>query len=77
MSEESVLRKQWSILVTVLVIDPREHKVVDRFALGEPTFAADGKDAHGLGITPDGSQLWLKRLAVGAVLVEAASPSVQ
>jgi YVTN family beta-propeller protein len=33
--------------------------VVDRIALGEPTFAVAGKDAHGLAVTPDGKELWL------------------
>lgn len=43
----------------VLVLDPGEKKVVDRIALGEPVFATDGKDAHGVAVTPDGHELWL------------------
>jgi YVTN family beta-propeller protein len=42
-----------------LVIDPEKKKVVDRIALGEPKFAADGKDAHGIAVTPDGQELWI------------------
>jgi len=33
--------------------------VVDRIALGESKFAEEGKDAHGLSVTPDEKQLWL------------------
>ncbi len=36
---------------------PAAEKVV--IALGEPKFAAEGKDAHGLAVTPDGKELWL------------------
>ena len=43
----------------VLVIDLESRNVVDRIALGEPDFAVDGKDAHGLAVTPDGRELWL------------------
>jgi len=43
----------------VLVVDLQQHKVVGRIAFAEPTFAPDGKDAHGPGLTPDGSELWL------------------
>lgn len=42
-----------------LVIDPAKRMVVDRVALGEPIFATEGKDAHGLAVTPDGDELWL------------------
>lgn len=42
-----------------LVIDPEKKQVVDRIALGEPKFASDGKDAHGIGVTPDGKELWI------------------
>lgn len=43
--------------------------VVDRIALGEPDFAPDGKDAHGLAITPDGQQLWLTTQTTNTVTV--------
>ena len=52
-----------------LVIDPQEHEVVDRIALGEPHFAAQGKDAHGLAITPDGRELWLTTQSTNDVTV--------
>lgn len=42
-----------------LVIDPVKREVIDRIALGEPKFAKEGKDAHGLAVTPDGKELWL------------------
>lgn len=42
-----------------LVIDPEKNQVVDRIALGEPFFASDGKDAHGIAVTPDGKELWI------------------
>ncbi len=29
----------------------------DRIALGEPKFASEGKDAHGIALTPDGRTL--------------------
>lgn len=43
----------------VLVVDPVRATVVDRIALGESKFASEGKDAHGLAVTPDGSELWI------------------
>jgi len=52
-----------------LVIDPRKQDVVDRIALGEPYFAAQGKDAHGLAITPDDRQLWLTTQTTNDVTV--------
>ena len=42
-----------------LVLDTAKNQVVDRIALGEPKFAVEGKDAHGLAVTPDGKELWL------------------
>lgn len=29
------------------------------YSLCEPKFASEGKDAHGLDVTPDGTQLWI------------------
>lgn len=42
-----------------LVVDVAKGTVVDRIALGDSRFAADGKDAHGVAITPDGAELWI------------------
>ncbi len=56
-----------------LVIDPELTSVVDRIALGEPIFAAEGKDAHGLAITPDGRQLWLTTQTTNDVTVIATA----
>ena len=42
-----------------LVIDPEKRQVVDRIALTEPKFASEGKDAHGIAVTPDGKELWI------------------
>ncbi|MPN16638.1 hypothetical protein SDC9_163983 [bioreactor metagenome] len=42
-----------------LVIDPEKKQVVDRIALGESKFASEGKDAHGIAVTPDGRELWI------------------
>lgn len=42
-----------------LVLDTAKSVVTDRIALGEPKFAVEGKDAHGLAVTPDGTELWL------------------
>lgn len=38
-------------------------------ALGEPAFAAEGKDAHGVAITPDGKELWLTTQTTNTVSV--------
>jgi YVTN family beta-propeller protein len=46
-----------------------KHKVVDRIALGETKFASEGKDAHGIGLTPDGSQIWLSTQTTDLVTV--------
>ena len=52
-----------------LVIDLAKKEVVDRVALGEPKFAVEGKDAHGLAITPDGKQLWLSTQSTDDVTI--------
>lgn len=52
-----------------LVIDPAGRKVVDRIALGEPKFAEEGKDAHGLAVTPDGKELWITTQTTDEVTV--------
>src|SRR3989441_12710762 len=31
----------------------------NRISLGESKFAVEGKEAHGLAVTPDGRQLWI------------------
>ncbi|MGC1954157.1 MAG: beta-propeller fold lactonase family protein [Gammaproteobacteria bacterium] len=43
----------------ILVIDFEAQRVVDRIAFAMPTFAPEGKDAHGPALTPDGEKLWL------------------
>ena len=43
----------------VLIVDLQQHKVVDRISFETPTFAPEGKDAHGPALTPDGHELWL------------------
>jgi DNA-binding beta-propeller fold protein YncE len=56
-----------------LVIDLAKGKVVDRVALGEPVFAPEGKDAHGVAASRDGRLLWLTTQTAGtATVVEAA-----
>ena len=52
-----------------LVIDLAQGKVVDRVALGEPHFATEGKDAHGLAVAPDGRELWLTTQTTNTVTV--------
>lgn len=52
-----------------LVIDFDRGEVVDRIALGEPEFAAEGADAHGLAITPNGQELWLSTQTTNDVTV--------
>jgi len=42
-----------------LVVDLAEKGVVNRISLGESKFAVEGKEAHGLAVTPDGRQLWI------------------
>lgn len=51
------------------MIDSDRGEVVDRIALGEPKFAAQGKDAHGLAITPNGQELWLSTQTTNDVTV--------
>lgn len=38
-----------------------------RVALGEPRFAAEGKDAHGIALTPDGSELLITTQVTGTL----------
>lgn len=52
-----------------LVIDSDRGEVVNRIALGEPKFAAQGKDAHGLAITRDGQEIWLSTQTTNDVTV--------
>ena len=52
-----------------LVVDPAKKTVVDRIALGEPMFAVEGKDAHGLAITADGSELWITTQTTNSVTI--------
>lgn len=52
-----------------LVIDLAKNAVVDRIALGEPIYAVEGKDAHGLAVTPDGSHLWLTTQTTNTVTI--------
>ncbi|HMB06955.1 MAG TPA: beta-propeller fold lactonase family protein, partial [Isosphaeraceae bacterium] len=52
-----------------LVLDPVKQQVVDRISLGEPTFASEGKDAHGIAVTPDGKQLWLSTQTTNNVTI--------
>jgi YVTN family beta-propeller protein len=52
-----------------LVIDPEQKKVVDRIALGEPKSAVEGMDAHGLGVTPNGKELWVATQTTGEVTI--------
>jgi len=56
----------------VLIIDPQKGEVADRIALGEPYFASQGKDAHGLALTPDGRELWLTTQTTNDVTIFAA-----
>jgi YVTN family beta-propeller protein len=52
-----------------LLVDIQQKKVVDRVALGEERFAAEGKDAHGIAVSPDGKELWLTTQTTNAVSV--------
>jgi len=52
-----------------LVVDPAKGMVVDRIALGEPRFAVEGKDAHGVAVTPDGTELWIATQTTDSVSV--------
>lgn len=52
-----------------LIIDPAKNQVIDRIALCEPKFAVEGKDAHGLALTPDGTQLWLSTQTTNDVTI--------
>lgn len=53
----------------VLVIDTATGAIVDRIPLGEPQFAKEGKDAHGVAVTPDGSELWITTQTTDSVTV--------
>lgn len=53
----------------LLVVDRAKGAVVDRIALGEPQFAVEGKDAHGVAVTPDGSELWITTQTTDSVTV--------
>lgn len=56
-----------------LVIDPLKGVVVERVALGEPQFASEGKDAHGVAVTPDGAELWVTTQTTDSVTVVATT----
>ena len=56
-----------------LVIDPVQKKVIDRIALGEPKFAVEGMDAHGLGVTPNGKELWIATQTTGEITILSTS----
>ena len=56
-----------------LVVDPAKGVVVDRIALGERQFANEGKDAHGVAVTPDGSEVWIATQTTDSVSIVRAT----
>ena len=52
-----------------LVVDVATHRVTDRIVLKDTPFAVDGKDAHGVAVTPDGAEVWLATQTTDAVTI--------
>lgn len=52
-----------------LVVDLDRGAVTGRLALDASRFAAEGKDAHGIAVTPDGREIWLTTQTTGLVTV--------
>ena len=74
--ETAFLTVRWlngALLVDLAGRGPRE-----RIALGEPRFAAEGKDAHGVALTPDGRTLLLTTQMTGEMtLIDPATLAVR
>jgi len=61
-----------------LAVDLTGRGPTNRVALGEPTFAAEGKDAHGIALTTDGTELLITTQMTGELtFVDPANLTVQ
>jgi YVTN family beta-propeller protein len=52
---------------TIRLLNGALKEVVDRIAFGRTVFAPQGKDAHGLAVTPDGRELWISTQSTSSV----------